>query len=716
MENLDTRVEINPRIRLPLLKNAVLSIENFIPENDTLFEEDAQGRLTIIQSDTIFKEDFSEQFSQFNADEIDPFSFDTTLTFEMEDTTFNNRVGLNEMKGNLAPAIQSALETQNGNNVFPGVPLPPSTDPVDAGKYPVGNIKDFNSITFSDGQMQMHITNELNQTIDTINIKLIGYDDNGTEVNNYEFEFKNIAPGERQSSDEVDLSDKTLADSLVFHIAAIYIPASNNTPQPLDLDNDAIVHELEIKNVEIQSAETMVDGIETETFSDNITIMDEPIEDMTIEKIYLNSGGINYSIDNALPERIEVYLAFPNTTIDGSTLEETIVVEGNESKTGTIDMAGSITTLDPTNYYLPYEYYIKMDSSTDPATVIPNQTFSVSFEIQNIDDFTLAGYFGQRKIDLEEQQLDLGSMGDMGGFLGKGNSMELADPKITIGYLNSIGMETEIDFNLKSPGDSLTIDEPFIIQAPADRFADPYEGEFTISNNNSNISKFLAIPLPESIIFSGKGTGNPDADPANTENFLNSTQSELKAWYNIEIPLAIRTEGISLQDTFPAFEGLPEGLLFEELQLILSMENDFPFNISVKLTPWDSAGNELFDPMLDTLLMKAAPVDDNGITRLDEVEPFETSLKIDKKSFENLQLADHLIANITLDTKDPDNPDKIKDAAILTSYKIKLALSIQGKAKFTEVPSFGDEDDDGDEDGQGNVQKPLLKNKSRIKK
>lgn len=296
-------------------------------------------------------------------------------------------------------------------------------------------------------------------------------------------------------------------------------------------------------------------------------------------------------------------------------------------------------------------------------------TFDLTYENPGISK--VFGFFGNEKIELQNQTVDMSAFADFGG-----DGLSLNDPSIEFIVNNSFGLDMEVVFDQiraeNEDGDEIFLSErgdgiDGVILAPMIP-GDSLGGTILINKENSNIDDLLNF-IPTSLDFSVSAVPNP-ASTGRTFNFLTEA-SKISITSVISIPLDVKMDGFSTEFDF-ALGGLDLDQV-ESLKLNVTSLNQIPFDGSIDLNFVDELGDSIYK-ILGTARIDSPEVGPDGRT----VAPVETidSIVLDREALDALADADKIIVTMNVSTFEKDQN---RFVTIYSDYILNLGLSLEGK-------------------------------------
>ena len=423
-----------------------------------------------------------------------------------------------------------------------------------------------------------------------------------------------------------------------------------------------------------------------------------PFDDLNayiINRALMTHSDLVIKVNSNLIHQGFLTLRFPQITYLGQTF------------TYTIDLAGGINNvirnipldnyeIDYSKQFLPgtnfIEYRLTLLDNGSGTFPVDNQ-MQIYVEFNNNSYGILYGYIGQIEYQMDKSKINF----DVFNSITNGTA-EFGNPRLWVHVINSFGLPVRFGFTelygkkansdliINITGGSMYDTNPITLRKPSlegypnitpiDTILRP------INPNNSNLGLVLGA-LPEYIGYSTKFLVNP-ASISDSMNFLLNT-SKLDVNLTMEIPLHIRTSGLTLIDTLPFTIDLDSSLWnwIQTVKLKVEINNGFPHNIQLQgiLTndnyiPIDS----LFPRENTRMLIESGRIDPNT-GRIDQQtgkSKKETIVEISGTRVENLKNVTKII--IVGQYATPFNQSGTQDLVIYYdnySVDVKITMDIE---------------------------------------
>jgi len=333
-------------------------------------------------------------------------------------------------------------------------------------------------------------------------------------------------------------------------------------------------------------------------------------------------------------------------------------------------------------------FNIKVTVTGNAGDIIPaNSYVNLDIGIDALKPFEkFFGYAGQWNFSndtIVDTELD-----EIKGLSG---SFDVTNPKINIYYRNSFGIPIIFDTKIKGyfeNNDSVILTPPVRNILYSNNYLIPEkEGVLSFSRKNiPNIDQFLVFPPVKKVGLHGSVDVNPDGDKGELQWL--SKDSKIIGDLEIEIPLEFRSNLVFI-DTFDFESDVEEKNrdIVEWVNLNYKIKNEFPLNLEVSLILFDSISMKNLDTINlndfeNNTFLKAAPVDNNGITIYSQVREYKGKISLDKDEINKLLFnTNKIILKAKIISTDFDKNRSVK---ILSNYKLDFKFYIDAKFNYKE--------------------------------
>jgi hypothetical protein len=668
IDKISGDVSLSPTIGLPAFSGEV-TLEDIVEDNDTIvfdadkfvrfvFSTDSAFNVEISDLagiDTLFSYDISEPIGVLK---MSPFSENVTytldgITSEMDPVTRSYFVANDHTTCNFPAFGSTYLQSTN-------LSLP-----------------NFEYATFSQGTIDVTLTNSLPVTLNGVSITL--YDAVWYSVVGSTIHFPAIDPDETNTA-SIDLSGSLIHNSLYVVVQLDGSPGASNVY--LDLANQGIDFAIEGKDLKIESGRFVVPSQELPDLILRDTLTFENDEGMEIEEVVITSGDLQFIVNTDLALSSTVNFTLPTALQDGVPFTGTVTMELGQSAEQEMSIDNTVIDLTGVPYQpynlLPYEYNVEVNSAGQIIDFNSNDMIRVRYSLNNNNIDYIRGYFGAREEEIPGDTLDLGLEGLFNKLSG---SIYLADPSITLSYTNSIGIPFVLDIDAKGikDGEVTPLDyAPFAMNYPTDTENREVSGSMVIDNTNSAIADIISS-IPDKLIMGGSVLMYPDGYPGSRDSYVFG-DSKIEGELTFDLPLEFRINNLQFTDTLDNFfnnkddqgdEFNPENDqeddssiadILENVSLKLTVDNGFPLGLAASIVLYDSINsNNLYTLDLPDLI-EPAPVDANG--KVTSVNTSVSTVELDDQFFEEAKEAHKIIIQFTLNTTGTDNVKIYSDYSI----------------------------------------------------
>lgn len=679
IDRLSSKVHLSPAFGVKVAYGKV-TLSDFIQPVDTITMEGDTIYVYAEENNVIrfvFNKDSVISFSledYYDLDEIVSYS-DTLQVGELSLGSFADTIGfsLDEISQKFPPAVRAALLLLDGSTGnFPAFPA------VNLDEKVFGPFENFEYATFSEGFIEITVTNNLTIPINDLSIQL--YNTAGPTPFGDPFTFPLINPGET-ISDVLDLENLILSNEVS---AEVTLGANDGEDNVLiDLDASSIDIAVAGRDIKIKSGRVVL-PLQEVSLDQNDTVSFDAGEDIEIEEIKILTGNLGFEINSAAPVNASVTVTLPSSSRDGIPVSETLSVEPGAFLDDSISLDN--TTIDfntiPTQPYnmLPVNYSLEVSSAGQMVDFNSTDEVTMEIELDDPEIDYIKGYFGQYGDTISSDTLDL----EIEDILGNITGTVTLYPSISLNYQNSFAIPVEIDIDAvgyRGDNDSVDIDiDAQTLDYPDAPLERDVSGSYTINKDNSQLSELISF-LPEKIRFGGSAVMNPQGNTGSRDNYIFGN-SRFLGNIEVEVPMDLRISNLQFKDTIDNFMQdivdeedspvMPEDI--EYLHITFHAQNGFPLGLSLSMQLYDSTSATILSTIDATDFLVAADVDANG--RVTEAADSPTLIEITNEFWDSATEADKIIFSIKLLTKDYENTD----VKIYSDYYIDYFLTVAVKA------------------------------------
>ncbi|OFY54117.1 MAG: hypothetical protein A2Y87_10400 [Bacteroidetes bacterium RBG_13_46_8] len=406
---------------------------------------------------------------------------------------------------------------------------------------------------------------------------------------------------------------------------------------------------------------------------------------MRIDSMFINDGFLMVEVSSSFRHAGDLTIRCPEIYIEGQEFQKTIPISSTD---GTF-YRKTLYPLTNAKIYpdnsIPGEPFIQniyhLVLHRNPGQdVQAGDRVHINYSIIDLDKFeAMFGYAGN-EIYSEDTVFSTG----LEAIEGLSGTFSVIDPRINFNYKNSFGLPIGLDLYVQGyfpEGKTVTLDPSTQVMEASDNYLLPHvEGSLQYNQTNMpNIGELLTFPVADSLSVGGDASANPGVTDA--RNFILKNSSVI---INLElkVPLAFSAD-LQLRDTFKVAIEKPEEVDFiEYARLHYRIRNEFPVNLDPYLILYDS----IADVNRDTLLLaesladpfiKAAPVDENGVTITSEVEDYTGTVELDE------ELMDHFFNETNkLIIVGGFSSYQTGNVVILTTYRFDFRCNLEAKIHY----------------------------------
>ncbi len=321
-----------------------------------------------------------------------------------------------------------------------------------------------------------------------------------------------------------------------------------------------------------------------------------------ITRMGIEEGGLIVSAVNTIQNPIEFSYTLPKAKRFGQPISITTYLPaavGSVSSTvdTVVDLIGCTADLqldgDNVNVF-PQALVGNLKYSGNLVTMTLQDSIRIYYALQDIVPNYIEGYLGKSELPFQGgQKLDFFNSI-------KSGTLDLENPKLTIHFTNSIGVDGEIElrelkgYNTRTGNQvSLTasvFDDPVFIPGPRlPNVGQTVTNRIALNQNNSNVRQFLAN-LPDSIVYDLNIIANKNGVPSLLNNFATGN-SKISAIMDMEIPVHGVADNLTLETDLAL--NISEANLnanITEGGFNLFVENFFPFDATCQIYFKDANG------------------------------------------------------------------------------------------------------------------------------
>ncbi len=420
---------------------------------------------------------------------------------------------------------------------------------------------------------------------------------------------------------------------------------------------------------------------------------------MRIDSLVMNSGSLSLAIASTFNIAGGLQVNIPAIKINNEEFNEyiTLSVPTGDLDTMVIEFPLENAVIAPDNStsgtsLIDVNFTITI-AVHNGDTIKANSSTEIEFNIRGLEDFvSVFGYAGDYSF-VEDTIIETG----LENIEGLSGEFAITNPEINLYYTHSFGLPIGFDLYINgyfADGDSVVIDPEMEIMAVSSDYLSPeVSGSLEINRSTiPNIDSFLVFPPPSEIGFGISAKANPDGDTTATNFVL--YDSKILLGMEVEVPLEFRAN-LQFRDTFNLnlkIDSTEEIDYIEYGGLTYSFRNEFPLNLDAMIILYDSLNNTNLDTLRlsesEEYFITAAPVDQDGLTSMDEVRDYTGEIILDKDQIDRFfNEADKVIfiAKISsygasVGVNDVNTP--VRSVKIMKNYSLDFRFNIDTKIHY----------------------------------
>ena len=402
----------------------------------------------------------------------------------------------------------------------------------------------------------------------------------------------------------------------------------------------AIVFDNTLYNFSLDSLIEIPDSITTQTFQSPISALIQPgmqfldiddnhyfsAEGAQITDIIIRTGFIKLALSNTIHEDVICTYTIPCATKNGAAFQITKLIPAATNVPSVVnefaDISGYSFNLrgiygNSSNTIVSH-IGAWIDPAGNPVNITTADHMTVSAGFNNLVIDYVKGYFGKQNLNFGPDTADFSIFKNIiGGHLNLEKiKMSLTlnngfglDARVILNQLKSINSQTNHDVNFYNS----IIGSAINISRATETGNSTYPvnpSNYMINLDNSNIKQFIEN-LPDKIAYSLNLTTNPLGNVSCGNDFAYYNNG-LKASMNLQIPLSLIANDLTLQDTVDLNISKPaDGSRIKDGIFYLDADNGFPFNAEIQLYLL-SSNNVIIDSILTSNYISSGILDANN--------------------------------------------------------------------------------------------------------
>lgn len=621
---------------LPLL-HTELDLSNVI--SDSVLVPDANGALRLVSSYDMYRGRLSDLLTVPDTERVNTLSL---KTLRLADQTKTQVVPLF--------LIFPQATALNGQTV----PIPATSNsglaaiPVDAADF-------FKEATFNSGTMEIVITNGYPVEISTLIFRLSNVVDGSIIQTDT---FNNILPGTSQKK-VIDVAGKKLYSQMEATPILVETAASSGS---------VLVNQFAITSIEFSVKDLKPQSAIARFPAQSVLSTDETVVyyfgQAQLKKLKVSKGKVSFNIVSTIEEQMQVDYRIPYATRNGQSFKQNFTVPaappgGSANFKVEYDISGYEIDLrgkDPNVRDTVNSFYNILDVTIDSSGIERNISLGDSIFLYigllDLEPEYAEGYFGSELFEVGPETVDIDF------FAGLKGGVDFENLNFNIVLENGIGAQAEATINQltsrntkKGTTVQLTgtgMSGPHLLAPATYPPLSPSITSLNINSGNSNIKPFIE-QLPNKIDYHISIRTNPNGNINNFKDFATG-QSELAATLEVDMPMSLKTNGLTLVDTVNFnLSAATNSQNIVEGNLNIVVDNGFPFDVDLQLYLMDDNGT-IIDSLVGTsnYRIQAAPADGNN--RVTNPLRSVVIAKADKAKMDKLRATKKILIKATVQT------------------------------------------------------------------
>jgi hypothetical protein len=340
----------------------------------------------------------------------------------------------------------------------------------------------------------------------------------------------------------------------------------------------------------------------------------------------VKSGFVNYRIKSLIKEVTTFVYSIPSATLNGVPFTINVSVPkavGNNPGVydQTYDLSGYV--IDLTGIYhnkvntLYTSLTAKVSPLGQPVLVNPSDSLIINNTFYNIVPAYAKGYFGQTTFNVGPSLSQFSLFNRI-----VGGTIQLQDVNFNLKIENPIGVDARLYINNLSSVNTRTsttinltnslVGSPININRASENGGNvfPTVANYPLTTSNSNIKQMIEN-LPDKLGYSMQIVTNPLGNVSGSSDFIYSDKL-LSAKMNIEIPLSIVANNLTLVDTVPLNISNSSGIQdVKSTTITLFADNGFPFDATMQIYLLNNANTPVDSIFANANIIDEAPINSN---------------------------------------------------------------------------------------------------------
>lgn len=684
----DQKTEWDTELLTPIASTS-LSIENLI--RDSLAKANTDNTVNLTYRSTIYELNLADQLIKIPDTSITSNMNVSSLAFSAVKFFYNASLGTiaNTLKqstdvsqqfiGNYIISNQGKLATIAPINGLAAAPFL-----FDGSSY-------FQSLELEQGKLRFWVVNHLPIAITDVHYEVRNSLSNslvlsGTVPNHAPFV---INPYDSTFVEE-DLAGKTLEGSLKFQITSFNSPGSNGVPVLIDT-NDYIGINAAIADIVAKRAIARFPSQDLISSDQEIT---QTLGERKFTYLDCKSGQLGVDIRSSIQEKLKITYRLKGAyNKSGKVIEDISVVPPSvggvlSTISKDFDLSGFSIGLTGSkgNNFNTYTQVVvaHIDSSGILREITSSDSLYFTYRLKNIKPNYIKGYAGRDTILFQGNcPFSFSNL-----FAGNApNALDFENVSLALNIENGLGVDGIVKVNslsganangnvvtLQDNSATPVIGQPLTINRAQDFPLRPAKHDFQINSATSNIKNFLTN-LPSSISYDVQIRTNPSGNQQTYDDFA-YLDSRLKVNLDLNIPLSLKANNLTLRDTFAfklgnspkEIDNINNGTLY------LITYNKFPLKGDVTLVVYDSLNNPV-DTLLNRYALVPGDVDVN--CRVNEAKKNIFSIPVSSARIHKLYTGYKAVLTAVFNTQTNSGTCNGQYYKIYSDYKLDAKITAQ---------------------------------------
>lgn len=602
---------------------------------------------------------------------------DTSLnnTFKIQklslySTTVNYPITLGTLARNAGTIGQLLLFLNGTTQIIPAIPV------VNPGPVLINADTLFTSMTLDSGNLDLVLYNGLPIPITDVKFELRNQS-NGALIVTGTFPFIGVHATEMQT---YDLSGKTVEAKLNAQLISLTSPGSGGVPVLIDTSN-AINASLRVYNLHPSTANAIWPAQDLINDAYYFKVEGLPVE---LKESRIQSGKAIITLYSTLQDSVKFTYRLPSAKKNGVPLEAFKILDpappgGSSKYIKEEDLSGYILDLSGENgdsFNLLYNQIIgSVDSTGIMKTFSKTDSIYIDLSFIDLQPSYARGYLNDTTLFVGPDKRNLTVFDKI-----KKGKLEINKARLSLDIENKIGLDLQLKVNemksfnskqnkeVKLTGTDLFLPKNIPRATDQNGFPpiNPSKTHIEINEGNSNMTDFINN-LPDEISYALELRCNPNGNVSNHHDFIYGNEF-LSMDLNLEIPMEIKAEGLTLCDTIAMNLQSKDISNIKSATIFTFFKNGFPVDASIELYLMNTAGQ-----ITDTLMngkntIKAGKIGSDY--KVQQALETKVVIELDEQQVQRLLNANKVYVVATLNT--PSDPLHVK---IYDYYSIDFQMT-----------------------------------------